>query len=138
MSTHYFWDIENVSFHNLKILMDRVNGEKDNVVCHVVFAKIKDTRREALTARGWKLVETEGIARNSADKKIKDMIRNLLDDPGSDAEKVVIISEDKGFRKTGMSIIEKGLDLEIICATKDPGWVRELMKYKETFKGKRG
>ncbi len=118
--------------------MDRVNGEKDNVVCHVVFAKIKDTRREALTARGWKLVETEGIARNSADKKIKDMIRNLLDDPGSDAEKVVIISEDKGFRKTGMSIIEQGLDLEIICATKDPGWVRELMKYKETFKGKRG
>ncbi len=138
MSTHYFWDIENVSFHNLDAVMDRVSGEKDNVVCHVVFAKIKDARREALTARGWNLVETEGISRNSADRKIKEMIESLLEDPESDIEKVVIISEDKGFRKIGKRIIDRGLDIEIFCATKDPAWVRELMHYKETFKSKRG
>lgn len=135
MSTHYFWDIENVSYHNFDAIMDHVRDEDGDIQCHVVFAKIKEARKDALMDQGWQLTRTEGIAHNSADMKIKEMIEGLLDESTSGVEKVVIITEDRGFRKIGRRIIEQGIDLEIICATKDPAWVRELVNLKETFRG---
>jgi len=82
---------------------------------------------------GWQLTSTEGCSRNSADIKIKEMIEALLDNAGSDVEKIVIITEDSGFLKIGRRIIEEGIDLEVICATKDPAWVRELASRKKNF-----
>ncbi|HOO73184.1 MAG TPA: hypothetical protein PK926_15610 [Spirochaetota bacterium] len=133
MSTHYFWDIENVSFHNLHAIMDHVAKADGAIQCHVVFAKIKEARKEALMDHGWQLTSTEGCSRNSADIKIKEMIEALLDNAGSDVEKIVIITEDSGFLKIGRRIIEEGIDLEVICATKDPAWVRELASRKKNF-----
>ena len=134
MSTHYFWDIENVSFHNLHAIMDHVAKADGDIQCHVVFAKIKEARKAVLMDHGWQLTSTEGSSRNSADIKIKEMIETLLDNTGSDVEKVVIITEDSGFLKICRRIIKEGIDLEIICATKDPAWARELADQKKNFR----
>ncbi len=130
MSTHYFWDIENVSFHNLDVIMEHIRATNGYIRCYVVYAKIKAARKDTLIDHGWELIKTEGIGRNSADKKIIEMIRTLLDSD-SNAEKIVIISEDKGFYKIGRTVIDRGLDVEIICSTKNPLWVHDLADYKK-------
>ncbi len=135
MSTYYFWDIENISFHNFERIMDHVRLEKDDVQCYVVFAKIKEAHKEVLKTHGWQLFMTEEISRNSADMKIKDMIEILIENDQTDVRKIVLITEDKGFKKTGKKIIEKGYDVEIICATKNPTWVNELAAYKKDLFG---
>lgn len=136
MSTHYFWDIENVSFHNLEKIMNHIENEKNDVHCHVVFAKIKEARKEVLITNGWELIKAEQIGNNSADFKIKEMIESLLSKENNNLKKIVLITEDKGFKKTGKKIIDAGCDFDIITATKNPDWITELNNYKKSLKEK--
>jgi len=125
MTTYFFWDIENVSFHNLERIMKHT-GKTEDEKLYVVYSKIKDSRKEQLLENGWILIQTEGISHNSADYKIQEMIQLILKEKSSLPGKVYLITEDKGFYKISQQIIDSGIKLEIICATKDPQWIKNL------------
>lgn len=126
MMTVVFWDIENVSIHNLDRIMERIRNISSGTKRYVVYSKIKEARKEALLDNGWILIDTGEISSNSADKKIKDMIDGILEDDGKLPDKIVMITEDKGFYKTAKKIKACGIDVEVICRTKNPDWVRRL------------
>ena len=48
MTDYFFWDIENVSFHNLDAIMKHVNDSKHDESCYVIYAKIKEARKEEI------------------------------------------------------------------------------------------
>jgi len=126
MMTVVFWDIENVSIHNLDRIMERIRSISSGTKRYVVYSKIKEARKEALLDNGWILIDTGAISSNSADKKIKDMIDGILEDEGKLPGKIILITEDKGFYKTAKKIKACGIDVEVICGTKNPEWVRRL------------
>ncbi len=125
MATYFFWDIENVSFHNLERIMEHT-GKSDAEILYVVYSKIKEARKEKLQESGWILIQTEGISRNSADYKIQEMIQLILKKEPPLPDKIFLITEDKGFYNISQQIIDTGIKLEIICATKDPQWIKDL------------
>jgi len=125
MTTYFFWDIENVSFHNLERIMQHT-GKTEHEKMYVVYSKIKDARKEQLLGNGWILIQTEGISHNSADYKIQEMIQLVLKEKSSLPDKIYLITEDKGFYKISQQIIDSGIKLEIICSTKDPQWIKNL------------
>ena len=125
MVSYFFWDIENVSFHNLPDIMERVRKTEGEVLLYVVFSKIKDARKVQLIEDGWKLIQTTGIAKNSADNKIKEMIDSILEET-IPPDKIFLITEDKGFFKISKQIIKNNIQLEIIRGTKDPQWIKDL------------
>lgn len=129
MNTYFFWDIENVSFHNLDYIMNFVNAEKGTAICYIVYARMKQAHKEVLIKKNWKLCEADSISKNSADKIIIQMIENLLSQDMDSLKKIFLISEDKGFKFISRKIIAKGVDLEIICATKRPPWMQKLENY---------
>lgn len=126
MAIYFFWDIENVSIHNLEKIMDCVQKVQSDTKRYVVYSKIKEARKKALQKTGWILIKTDGIYRNSADKKIKQMIEVILEDKKNSAGKIIIISEDKGFYKISKKILTMGKQVEIICGTKYPNWVKSI------------
>ena len=126
MNTFIFWDIENVSIHNLERIMERTGNIQSNTKRYVVYSKIKEERKKDLLANNWILTDTGEISKNSADKKIKDMIDEILEDENIHIDKIIIITEDKGFYKTAKKIIARGIQVEIICGTKNPSWVKRL------------
>ena len=87
MTTYFFWDIENVSFHNLEQIMQHT-GKSENEKLYVVYSKIKDARKETLLEKSWILIQTEGISRNSADYKIQEMIQLILKEKSSLPDKI--------------------------------------------------
>jgi len=125
MTAYFFWDIENVSFHNLDRIM-RYTAQGRDEKLYVVYSKIKEGRKEKLIENGWELIQTGCIARNSADHMIQDMINRILKEQSSLPDKIYLITEDKGFFNISQQIIDKGIKLEIICATKDPQWIKDL------------
>ncbi len=129
MAVYFFWDIENVSFHNLERIMLHTGRTEDEKL-YVVYSKIKEARKEKLLENGWILIETEGIAKNSADYKIQNMIQLILNEKSSRPDKIYLITEDKGFFNISQQIIDSGIKLEIICSTKDPQWIKDL-NYKK-------
>jgi hypothetical protein len=126
MTAYFFWDIENVSFHNLESIMARVNSVGCVAACYVVFSRIKGARKAILIENGWILIETGAISKNSSDNKIKLMLEEILADSKNDIEKIFLITEDKGFSRISKKIIQKGIPLEIICGTKNPAWIQQL------------
>lgn len=126
MYAYFFWDIENISFHNLDKIMKHVDSNNNITKCYVVYAKIKEAHKEILTRNNWILCQTEKISKNSADKEIKAMIENILNEKSNEISKICIITEDKGFKKICKKILQQEIDLEIICATKNPSWINEL------------
>jgi len=126
MISYFFWDIENVSFHNLDRIMKRVHEIEGEIKLYAVYSKIKDGRKAVLIDNGWSLIDTGQISRNSADHKIKEMINSILENQKSTAAKFILITEDKGFFKISEQIISEGIGLEIICGTKDPQWIKDL------------
>jgi hypothetical protein len=126
MKSYFFWDIENVSIHNLGKIMDIVLGTPGDRYLYAVFSKIKESRKVDLSANGWTLVRTKGISRNSADKEIKKIIESLIEIEKDFPEKIFLISEDKGFAKISQRIISKGIQLEVIRGSKDPQWIKDL------------
>jgi hypothetical protein len=128
MITYYFWDIENVSFHNLERIMKHVHESSEPKKLFVVYSKIKESRKDRLTEVGWELVRTMGIYKNSADNVIKEMIQSILDDIHNSAKKIVLITEDKGFNKISQQVIIAGIELEILCGRKDPEWRKKLLR----------
>ena len=125
MPVCFFWDIENVSFHNLERIMLHTGRDEDEKR-YVVYSKIKEARKEKLLEKGWILIETDGISKNSADYKIQNMIQIILEDRSSLPDKIYLITEDKGFFNISQKIIDTGIKLEIICSTKDPQWIKNL------------
>lgn len=130
MTSYFFWDIENVSFHNLDTIMARVRASDGTIVSYVVYSRIKESRKGVLLDNGWILVPTESISRNSADNKIKVMIASIIEDKRNPPEKICIITEDAGFYKISRQIIENGIQLEILCGTKHPDWIKQLDRLK--------
>ena len=128
MLSYFFWDIENVSFHNLDRVMQHVHETTGAAELYVVYSKIKEARKVRLIENGWLLVQTEGISKNSADHKIEEMINLILAGRENLPEKITLITEDKGFYKISQQIIARGIQLEVICATKDPQWIKELKR----------
>jgi len=126
MMTVVFWDIENVSIHNLERIMERIRSINGGTKRYVVYSKIKEARKEALLDNGWMLIDTGEISRNSADKKIKDMIDGILEDEDKQPDKIILITEDKGFYKTAKKIKACGIDVEVICGRKNPDWACRL------------
>jgi len=126
MAIFFFWDIENVSFHNLGNIMSRVSECDGKTMPYVVYSKIKESRKDVLLEHGWMLVQAESVSRNCADRKIKEMIRSVLEDEDSLPEKIFIITEDKGFFKISKEILGRGIQLEILCSTKNPPWIHRL------------
>jgi len=126
MMTVIFWDIENVSIHNLERIMERIRSISSDTKKYVVYSKIKEARKEALLDNGWILIDTGEISKNSADKKIKDMIDGILEDEDKQTDKIILITEDKGFYKTAKKIKACGIDVEVICGTKNPDWAGRL------------
>jgi len=133
MTIYFFWDIENVSFHNLKRIMEHVNSASKQagnsilkIFLFAVYSRIKESRKIELTENGWELVLTAGAARNSADLKIKEMINSILDNKAAETGKIFLITEDRGFYKISQRIISSGIQLEIICGTKNPQWIKDL------------
>jgi len=126
MCSYFFWDIENVSFHNLEKIMKRVHETSCDVKLYAVYSKIKEARKSCLSENGWELVQTDGIARNSADSRIQNMIGSVLDSENNLPEQIILITEDKGFFKISREIIGKGIHLEVICGTKNPQWIKNL------------
>ena len=130
MASYFFWDIENVSFHNLENIMTRLRKTDGHTISYAVYSKIKESRKEVLLENGWTLAPTEGISRNSADNKIKEMIESIMGDTNNLPEKIFIITEDTGFYKISKRIIGNGIPLEIICGTKNPAWIKQLYRLK--------
>lgn len=130
MVSYFFWDIENVSFHNLEKIMKHVNEASGEIKLYVVYSKIKEARKFQLLENGWTLIQTGGIAKNSADYKIKEMIDSILKDKLNTTGKIFLISEDKGFYKISRNIIMNGIPLEVICGTKDPQWIKDLKHHE--------
>lgn len=128
MVTYYFWDIENVSFHNLERIMKHVHETSGPKKQYVVYSKIKESRKDRLAEVGWELVKTMGIYKNSADNVMKEMIESILDDNDIAAKKIVLITEDKGFYKISRQVIIAGIELEMICGRKDPEWIKKLSR----------
>lgn len=128
MMTYYFWDIENVSFHNLERIMKHVHETSGPKKQYVVYSQIKESRKDRLAEVGWELVKTMGIYKNSADNVMKEMIESILDDNGIAAKKIVLITEDKGFYKISRQVIIAGIELEVICGRKDPEWIKKLSR----------
>lgn len=126
MKSYFFWDIENVSFHNLEKIMEIVRGVKGDIKLYTIYSKIKETRKSSLSENGWELVQTEGIGRNSADKIIVKMIESVISTENNLPESIYLITEDKGFFKISQKIISKGIHLKVICGTKDPQWIKDL------------
>lgn len=126
MVSYFFWDIENVSFHNLERIMDRVHEIEGEKKLYIVYSRIKEGRKVQLVENGWVLIQTAGISRNSADYKIKEMINSILEDNEFLPGKIFLITEDKGFYKISQQVITKGIHLEVICGTKDPQWIKDL------------
>jgi hypothetical protein len=126
MAIYFFWDIENVSFHNLGNIMVRVHECNGKTIPCVVYSKIKESRKDVLLEQGWMLLQAESVSRNCADRKIKEMIRSVLEDENSLPEKIFIITEDKGFFKISKEILGRGIPLEILCGTKNPPWIHKL------------
>ncbi|HON80593.1 MAG TPA: hypothetical protein PK544_19025 [Spirochaetota bacterium] len=126
MGSYFFWDIENVSFHNLERVMQHVHAAPEEKKLYVVYSRIKESRKKELLENGWELVQTAGISKNSADNVMKEMIEsiivNIQDVPG----KIYLITEDKGFYKTAKRVIMAGFQMEVVCGSKDPGWVKKL------------
>ena len=136
MASYFFWDIENVSFHNLGNVMTRVRKSDGNTISYAVYSKIKESRKDVLLENGWILVPTEGISRNSADNKIKEMIESITEDKINLPEKIFIITEDTGFYKISKEILENGIHLEIICGTKNPAWIKKLYRSESNVKNR--
>jgi len=126
MKSYFFWDIENVSFHNLEKIMKIVRGVKGDIKLYTVYSKIKESRKSSLSENGWELVQTEGIGRNSSDRMIIEMIESVISTDNNLPENIYLITEDKGFFKISQKIISKGIHLEVICGTKDPQWIKDL------------
>jgi hypothetical protein len=126
MASYFFWDIENVSFHNLENIMARVRRSSGDTITYAVYSRIKESRIDVLLEHGWILVPAENSSRNSADKKIKEMIGAIIEKKGTMPEKITIITEDAGFYKISKQILEYGIHLEIICGTKNPAWIKKL------------
>ncbi len=126
IKTYFFWDIENVSFHNLDRIMKQVHESEGEMKLYAVFSKIKEARKVQLLENGWILIDTGNISKNSADFKIKEMIFSILENKTCIPEKIFLITEDKGFYKISQRIIMKGIHLEVICGTKSPQWIRTL------------
>jgi hypothetical protein len=126
MKSYFFWDIENVSFHNLEKIMTIVRGVKGDIKLYTIYSKIKESRKSSLSENGWELVQTEGIGRNSADKIIIKMIESVMVTENNLPESIYLITEDKGFFKISQKIISKGIHLEVICGTKYPQWIKDL------------
>lgn len=126
MTTYVFWDIENVSIHNLAKIMDRVRAVDGDAEKFAVYSKIKESRTVLLIDNGWTPVRTEGIFRNSADTTIKRMIESVLEQNDKSVKSIIIITEDKGFRRISERVIRSGISLEIICGTKSPAWIQRL------------
>lgn len=125
MITYFFWDIENVSFHNLEKIM-QYTGKSEEEKLYVIYSKIKEARKVQLTEEGWILIQTENPGKNSADYKIQEMIELILNERSTLPMKIFLITEDKGFSKISRKIIENGIELEVICGTKDPQWIKDL------------
>jgi len=126
MTSYFFWDIENVSFHNLERIMIRVNETKGDIKLYAIYSKIKEERKAFLSENGWELIQTDGISKNAADYVIKNMIESVIDTDNNLPEQIVLITEDKGFFKISQKIIGKGIHLEVIRGTKDPQWIKDL------------
>lgn len=126
MKSYFFWDIENVSFHNLEKIMTIVRELKGDIKLYTVYSKIKESRKSSLTENGWELVQTEGIGRNSADKIMIKMIESVISTENDLPESIYLITEDKGFFNISNKIISKRIHLEVICGTKDPQWIKDL------------
>jgi hypothetical protein len=126
MTAYFFWDIENVSFHNLEKIMARVKGVECETACYVVFSKIKEARKDVLIENGWVLIETGAISKNSSDNRIKLMLEEILANGKNDIKKIFLITEDKGFSRISKKIMQSGIQLEILCGTKDPAWIHTL------------
>jgi len=129
MLSYFFWDIENVSIHNLEKIMDRVRAIEGEVRLFAVYSKIKESRKTQLVENGWILTPSGEISKNSADHKIKNMIESILGDQGITTGNIFLITEDKGFYKISQKIIQKGINLEIITGTKNPDWIKDLKKF---------
>jgi hypothetical protein len=134
MTSYFFWDIENVSFHNLEHIMARVRKSDGNTISYAVYSRIKESRRDVLLENGWMLVPANNNSRNSADNKIKEIIHSIIGETDNLPEKISIITEDAGFYKTSKQILEKGVQLEIICGTKNPAWIKRLDRLKLNIK----
>lgn len=128
MASYFFWDIENVSFHNLENIMTRVRGSDEDTIMYAVYSRIKESRKNVLLKNGWILVPAESSSRNSADNKIKEMIGLIIEKNGNLPEKITIITEDAGFYKISKQILENGINLEILCGTKNPAWIKKLYR----------
>jgi len=128
MKSYFFWDIENVSFHNLEKIMTIVREVNGDIKLYTIYSKIKESRKSSLAENGWELVQTEGIGRNSADKVIVNMLESIISTENNLPESIYLITEDKGFFKISQKIISKGIHLEVICGTKNPQWIKDLKK----------
>lgn len=106
--------------------MKRVHETDGEIKSYVVYSKIKEERKEELLDNGWVLIQTAEISKNSADYRIKEMINTLLEDNNNKPKKIFLITEDKGFYKISLQISKSGIELEIICGTKDPQWISDL------------
>lgn len=126
MKSYFFWDIENVSIHNLEKIMEIVREVKGDIKLYTVYSKIKESRKSALSENGWELVQTEGIGRNSADNIMIKMIESVISTENNLPESIYLITEDKGFFSISQKIISKGIHLDVICGTKDPQWIKDL------------
>jgi hypothetical protein len=115
--------------------MDRVAANEGETVRYAVYSRIKESRTRSLTEAGWLLVPAGNVSRNSADNKIKLMIEALLETADDSINKIIIITEDKGFRRIAKTIIERGIGLEIICGSKNPAWIDELRSYAVSYRG---
>ncbi len=135
MVTYVFWDIENVSIHNLGRIMERIGTNEGDTERYAVYSRIKESRTRSLIEEGWLLVPAGNASRNSADNKIKLMIEALMETADDSINKIIIITEDKGFRKIAKTIIERGIGLEIICGSKNPAWIDELRSYAVSYRG---
>ncbi len=58
--------------------MDCVRDVQCETKLFVVYSKIKPERKSILLGNEWILVETKKNEKNSADKKIKQMIENII------------------------------------------------------------
>ena len=106
--------------------MKSVKEETGVIKLFVVYSKIKEDRKTHLIDNGWVLIKTDGISKNSADIKIQEMISHILEDTNNLPQKITLITEDKGFFKISRQIINNGIELEIICGTKNPRWIKNL------------
>lgn len=69
MLSYFFWDIENVSFHNLDKIMKHADDPEICKKLYVVYSKIKEARKVILIENGWIPVQTGEISKTLPIKK---------------------------------------------------------------------